>query len=72
MSKRTWQTPNPLPLLHRQEPIRERLACWRKIPVPGPITQQKKRKYCLQDRPAEPFYHLADRLVGQVKGRATF
>ena len=41
MSKRTWQTPNPLPLLHRQEPIRERLACWRKIPVPGPITQQK-------------------------------
>jgi hypothetical protein len=38
MSKRTWQTPNPLPLLHRQEPIRERLACWRKIPdsrLPG-------------------------------------
>ena len=27
MSKRTWQTSNPLPLLHREEPIRERLAC---------------------------------------------
>jgi hypothetical protein len=32
MSKRIWQTPNPLPLLHRLEPIREGLACCRKIP----------------------------------------
>ena len=41
MSKRTWQTPNPLPLLHRLEPIREGLAWRRKIPDSGPQGQRK-------------------------------
>ena len=41
MSKRTWQTSNPLPLLHRLEPIREGLAWRRKIPDSGPQGQRK-------------------------------
>ena len=41
MSKRTWQTPNPLPLLHRLEPIRVGLAWRRKIPHSGPLGQRK-------------------------------
>ena len=41
MSKRTWQTPNPLPLLHRLEPIREGLAWRLKIPDSGPLGQRK-------------------------------
>ena len=41
MSKRTWQTPNPLPLLHRLEPIRVGLAWRRKVPDSGPLGQRK-------------------------------
>ena len=41
MSKRTWQTLNPLPLLHRLEPIRESLVWWRKIPDSRPLKQRK-------------------------------
>jgi hypothetical protein len=41
MSKRTWQTLNPLPLLHRLEPIREGLAWRREIPDSGPQGQRK-------------------------------
>ena len=41
MNKRTWQTPNPRPWLHRLEPIRESLAWWRKIPDSGPKEQRK-------------------------------
>jgi hypothetical protein len=33
MNKRTWQTPNPRPWLHRLEPVRGSLAWWQEIPA---------------------------------------
>ena len=57
MSKRTWQTPNPLPLLHRLEPIREGLAWRRKIPDSGPQGQRKIGYIAL--KPEHPIYVIA-------------
>jgi hypothetical protein len=41
MNKRTWQTPNPRPWLHRLEPIRESLAWWQEIPASRPLELQR-------------------------------
>jgi hypothetical protein len=41
MSTRTSQTPNHLPLLHRQEPIGKGLAWWRIISDSEPLRQRK-------------------------------
>jgi hypothetical protein len=60
MSKRTWQTPNPLPLLHRQEPIRKRLACCRKTPDSRLLGQRRIGRIGLN--PEHLIYVIAQRI----------
>jgi len=50
MIKRIWQTPNPLPRLHRLESIRKTLAGCRKISDSGTLVQQKNRSRDLKPR----------------------
>ena len=69
MSKRTWQTPNPL--LHRLEPIGEGLAWRRKINVSCPPSQRSIGDICFKT------VRLGDVMVRQTgllvmsNGRAT-
>ena len=72
MSTRTWQTPNPLPLLHRQEPIRDRLACWLKFPVFGPITPQKIGSIDFKIGPLSHFINWPIKLLVKVKAKPPF
>ena len=69
---RTWQTPNPLPLLHRLEPIRERLACWYKIPVPESMTQQKIGSIDFKIGPLSHFINWPIKLLVRVKADPPF
>ena len=69
MSIRTWQTSNPLPRLHRLEPIREVLAWWRKISDSGPLRQQKNRPHGPQAGADEHCHRPAGRLVSRFRDR---
>ena len=72
MSTHTWQTPNPLPPLHRLEPIRDRLACGHKFPVPESMTPQKIGSIDLKIGSLSHFISGLIELLARVKAEPPF
>ena len=72
MSTHTWQTPNPLPPLHRLVPIRDRLACGHKFPVPESMTPQKIGSIDFKIGPLSHFINWPIELLVRVKVEPPF
>jgi len=60
MSTRAFRYPNHPPMLHRPEPIREGLACWRKIPASDSPPLRKIGSICFGTG------HLSNVIIRQV------
>jgi hypothetical protein len=60
MSKRAWQTQNYLSFIYRLVPIREGLACWRKIPDSRLLGQRRIGHIGL--KPEHLIYVIAQRI----------
>ena len=71
MSTRTCQTQNHLPMRHRQEPIREGLAWWCKIPASESPPLRKIRGFCSKTNHRNNVMNRLTGLVVKLNGRAT-